>query len=205
VGLDRFRTWAVAAGARLVLAAAAAAAASVLLALAATAAPASAQLPPPDPATARLVGQFQLTGKITVASGVRGERAGQRVTRTWTFTPGCRAGACGTITLLRARAAGTDQLVLRRRSPGYYVGSGTFYAPMRCGRRVYKKGAAVPFTIAVRVTGAVLAGSLNVANTIRATYTNRSRRNLTPCFAVLGHDAAAYQGHVVVPTGGVGP
>jgi hypothetical protein len=198
VGLDRFRSWAIAAGALLAFAATAAAATD-------TAAAASAQVPSPAPATARLTGQFQLTGRITVASGVRGERPGQKVTRMWTFTPRCAAGACRTIALVRARAAGNDQLLLKRRSPGYYVGNGTFYAPMRCGHRIYKKGAAVPFTIAVRVTRAVLAGSLNVASTIRATYTNRSRQNLTPCFAVLGHDAAAYQGHVVMPTGGGGP
>jgi hypothetical protein len=178
--------------------------AGVLIALGAAAGAAEAQVTPPDPATARLVGQFLLTGRVTVARGVRGEHVGQKVSRTWTFAPACTTGACRVIGLVRARSAGSDRLLLRRRSPGYYVGSGTFYAPLRCGRRVYQRGAAVPFTIAVRITGAVLAGSLNVASTINATYTNRSRRNLTPCVAVLGRDAASYHGHVVASTGGAG-
>jgi hypothetical protein len=28
---------------------------------------------------------------------------------------------------------------------------------------------------------------------------NRSRRNLTLCVAALGHDAASYHGHIIVP------
>jgi hypothetical protein len=174
-------------------------------ALALTASVAHAVTPPtPTPATARLVGQFLLTGRVTVARGVRGEHRGQKVVRTWTFTPGCTSGPCGTLGLVRSRASGSDRLVLRRRAPGYYVGNGTFYAPLRCGRRTYPRGSAVPFTITVRITHAVLAGSAVVASAINATYTNRSRRNLTPCVAILGHDAAAYSGHVVVPTGGAG-
>jgi hypothetical protein len=172
------------------------------------ASPALAQTPPPPtPATARLVGQFLLKGRITVAKGVRGEHAGQSVKRTWTFTPGCSAGVCPTVGLVRARAAGSDTLVLRLRRPGYYVGNGSFYAPMRCGRRIYRKGAAVPFTITVNVTGAALAGTVVVATRIHATYTNRSRRNLTPCVAALGHDAATYNGNAVPatpPSGGSG-
>jgi hypothetical protein len=174
-------------------------------AIALSASPALAATPPtPTPATARLEGQFLLTGRVTVARGVRGEHRGQKVARTWTFTPGCAAGPCATIGLLRARAAGSDQLVLRRRAPAYYVGNGSFYAPLRCGRRTYVRGSAVPFRVTVRVTSAALAGSVVVATAVKATYTNRSRRNLTPCVAVLGHDSAAYSGHVVVPTGGAG-
>jgi surface antigen len=35
------------------------------------------------------------------------------------------------------------------------------------------------------------------ATRIAASYTNRYRVNLTPCVGVLGHDAAAYYGHLV--------
>ena len=168
--------------------------------------------PTPTPATARLQGQFSLAGRVTVAKNIGGEHAGDNVARTWTFTPSCPTGVCQTIGLVRARAGGSDALVLSLSSPGYYVGSGSFYAPLRCGGRTWLRGATVPFTITVRVTGAVLAGSAVVASRISATYVNRSRSNRTPCVAVLGHDAASYHGHAVpaappsgaTGTGGVG-
>jgi hypothetical protein len=169
------------------------------------AAPAAAVTPPPPtPANARLQGQFALSGRVTVAKNVRGEHVGQTVSRTWTFTPSCATGVCSTIVLMRSRAAGSDQLVLSLRTPGYYVGSGSFFAPLRCGRQTWRRGSAVPFTITVRVTAAALAGSDVVATRIRATYTNQRRTNRTPCVAVLGHDAAVYSGQVVPPTGGTG-
>jgi hypothetical protein len=178
----------------------------LMVAMLAPVAPASAVPPPaPTPANARLQGQFQLSGRITVAKNVRGERVGQTVTRTWTFTPSCASGVCPTIVLVRRRATGSDQLVLNLRTPGYYVGSGRFFAPLRCGRRTWRRGSVVPFTIAVRVTAAALAGSDVVATQIRAAYTNRTRINRTPCVAVLGHDAAVYSGQVVPTTGGTGP
>jgi hypothetical protein len=137
---------------------------------------------------------------------VRGEHVGENVGRYWTFLPRCLAGPCRTIALVRRRAGGTDRLALHRRGPGYYVGAGRFYAPLGCGTRTYLKGELVPFTIAVRVTGAqVLDGAL-VATRVEGFYLNKSRTNLTPCFAVLGNDAATYHGHVVLPpeTGAAG-
>jgi len=163
--------------------------------------------PAPTPGIARLAGQFRLAGRITVASGVLGEHVGQRVARTWSFTPNCASGACATIGLVRSRSAGTDQLLLRRRSPRYYTGTGSFFAPLRCGARTYRRGSAVPFRITVRVTAAVLAGGDVFATQISASYTNSSRTNLTPCVAVLGHDAARYTGQIALPsapTGGTG-
>jgi hypothetical protein len=165
---------------------------------------AAAAPPPPTPANARLQGQFALSGRVTVAKNVRGERVGQTVSRTWTFTPSCATGVCSTIVLVRSRAAGSDQLVLRLRAPGYYVGSGGFFAPLSCGQHTWRRGSMVPFTITVRVTTAALAGSDVVATRISATYTNRSRSNRTSCVAVLGHDAAVYTGQVVPSTGGTG-
>jgi hypothetical protein len=160
--------------------------------------------PPPTPANARLQGQFALSGRVTVAKNIRGERVGQTVSRTWTFTPSCATGVCSTIVLVRSRAIGSDQLVLSLRAPGYYAGSSSFFAPLRCGRHTWRRGSVVPFTISVRVTAAALAGSDVVATQIRATYTNRTRTNRTPCVAVLGHDAAVYTGQVVPTTGGTG-
>jgi hypothetical protein len=165
-----------------------------------TAAGAGAVTPPvPTPGTARLQGQFALTGRVTVAKNVRGEHVGQQVKRTWIFTPQCPVGACQTISLVRRRGAGSDSVQLRRRSPGYYVGTGSFFAPLQCGRDVWRRGASVPFTITVRVTAAALAGSEVVATRISASYTNRARVNRTPCVAVLGHDAATYRGTAVPP------
>ncbi len=162
------------------------------------AAPALAASPPaPAPGSARLQGPFLLAGRVSVAQQVRGERRGQKVTRTWTFFPGCPAGACGTVVLIRTRARGKDRVVLHRRAPGYYTGAGTFYAPLRCGSRTYARGERVPFNVTVRVTAAVVFKGVVFATQLRASYTNRSRTNLTPCFAVLGHDAATYTGRLV--------
>jgi hypothetical protein len=155
---------------------------------------------PVDPTLglARLQGQFLLSGRVTTAVRVRGERAGQRVTRSWGFASPCPVGPCPTLLLVRQRAAGGDSLVLQQRGPGYYTGSGSFYVPLRCGGRTYPAGELVPFSIAVRVMRAApdAFGTL-VATAISARYTNRYRRNLTPCVAVTGHDAALYQGKLV--------
>jgi hypothetical protein len=153
-----------------------------------------AAAPTPD---ARLQGQFLLAGRVAVAAHVPGEHVGQVVSRTWSFTPGCPAGPCATVTLVRTRASGVDTVTLYRRGPGYYAGSGSFFAPLRCAGRTYPNGAAVPFTITVRVTRTLPAPWPLLASRVSATYVNRSRQNLTPCVAVLGHDAATYHGYVL--------
>jgi hypothetical protein len=149
--------------------------------------------------TARLADQFQLTGRITAARHVRGERVGATVLRMWTFTPLCAAGPCKRIRLSRQRAAGVDALVLNLRRADYYVGRGRFFAPVRCGGRRYARGESVPFTVTVRITGAVLSAGTAVATRIHATYTNRRRFNRTPCVVVPGHDAAVYRGTLAPP------
>jgi hypothetical protein len=163
-----------------------------------TASPASAAAPIPT-STARLTGTFLLAGKVTAAVNVRGEHRGQSVYRHWTFTPGCASGACDTVTLVRDRAAGRDRLVLTRTGPGYYVGSSMFLRPLRCGAVIYRRGERVPFRITVRITLALISGGQAVASRIAASYRNQVRDNLTPCVANLGHDAASYHGHVVLP------
>jgi hypothetical protein len=146
---------------------------------------------------ARLQGSFQLNGQITVAANVRGERTGQTVSRTWLFSSGCTAGPCSTVSLLRQRSAGGDAVTLAQQSPGYYLGYGSFTAPLLCGKTIYGAGEQVPFTITVRITNAAVQSDGTVAATgIAATYSNAYRINLTPCVGVLGHDAAVYQGQL---------
>jgi hypothetical protein len=166
------------------------AAASVLvatLAVATFAGAASAQAPTSD---ALLKGAFRMSGRVTVASNVRGERVGQLVTRTWTFTPQCASAPCPTVQLVRGRGNGTDTLTLQQTRTGAYAGSGLFYAPLRCSGRIYPRGQEIPFRISVRIT----ATDGTRASAISATYVNRERTNLTPCIGVLGHDSARYVG-----------
>jgi hypothetical protein len=163
--------------------------------------PAALAASPAPTGTAHLGGSFVLAGTVTAADNVRGEHAGQSLHRTWTFTPGCATGACATVTLVRPRAGGTDTLTLTRRAPGYYVGSSSFYRPLRCGSRIYQRGERVPFRIAVRVTLAIMSNGQDIASRINASYRNQVRYNLTPCVAYLGHDAASYHGHIVLPAG----
>jgi hypothetical protein len=166
------------------------AAATLLLAILAAAglsASASAQTPPTD---ALLEGTFQMTGTVTAAQNVRGERVGQVITRRWTFTPQCATAPCAAVQLVRGRATGTDTLTLEQTRSGTYAGSGLFYAPLRCSGRIYARGQEIPFRITVRIT----ATNGTTASTISATYVNRERTNLTPCIGVLGHDSARYVG-----------
>lgn len=148
-------------------------------------------------ARARLQGKFLVQGHVTSAQNVRGEHAGETVLRTWTFTPTCATGACPTVNLVRRRAHASDQVTLHRHGAGYYVGNGIFYAPLRCGGRVYKRGWAVPFKLKVRITLAVVSGHQVIATRISATYLSRARRNRTPCVVAPAHDAASYHGHLV--------
>jgi hypothetical protein len=161
---------------------------------------AAATAPPVPTSSARLTGTFQIAGTVTIADTVDGEHRGETVHRTWVFTPACASGACGNITLVRDRAKGSDRLVLHRRAPGYYVGFSSFYRPVRCGSSIYRRGERVPFRITVRITRALVSGAQVIASRISASYRNQVRYNLTPCVAFLGHDAAKYHGHVVLPT-----
>jgi hypothetical protein len=162
-----------------------------LAALGALSAPARAQLP------ARLTGQFQMTGRVTVAERISGEHPGDTELRAWSFTPLCPSGPCATVLLVRRRAGGSDTLVLHQSAPGDYKGRGRFYAPLRCGRHIWRKGESVPFTISLQVTAAAPVFGVPIATAVHATYLNRKRRNRTPCVAVPGHDGAVYQGQVV--------
>jgi hypothetical protein len=55
----------------------------------------------------------------------------------------------------------------------------------------------VPFTITVSVATVTVENGAPTVTRIAATYVSRRRDNLTPCFAVLGHDAARYHGYLL--------
>lgn len=168
-------------------------AAAVATAAALGAAPAArAQSPLTD--TARLEGQFSMTGTITSAFHVHDESVGQSVLRSWRFTPQCPSGPCQTVALTRQRSTGSDVVMLDLVGADQYSGSGRFYAPLRCRGRRVARGQAVPFTITVEITNAVIEGDTPVATQINATYTNRRRINRTRCVMPPAHDAAVYQG-----------
>ncbi len=146
---------------------------------------------------ARLQGNFLLRGRITVATDVRGEHVGQRVTRRWTFVSQCPAGPCAQVALARRRAQGVDRLLLHRVSSTRYAGAGTFYAPLRCAGTKYQNGEAVPFRITVRITAAVNFDGVIVATAVRASYVNGGRVNLTPCVRPPARERAVYRGRLV--------
>jgi hypothetical protein len=157
-------------------------------------------------ASARLQGVFAMSGRVTEAVNAGREHRGEIVRRTWTFTSTCPAGACPTVALTRTRNRTgpplTDQLVLYRRSPGFYFGTATFLAPVRCAGRGYAKGEAVPFSITVRVTAAQTVAGQVLASRVRAFYRNPQRIGLTKCLSAPAHEAARYTGKLVVAPGG---
>jgi hypothetical protein len=157
-------------------------------------------------ASARLQGVFVMSGLITDAVNTGGEHRGEVVQRTWTFNSRCPAGACPTVELTRTRNRTlpplVDQLVLRRRAPGFYSGTATFLAPLVCAGERYAKGEAVPFSVTVRVTAARTIGGQVLATGLRAFYRNPKRIGLTKCVTVAAHDAARYTGRLVVSPGG---
>jgi hypothetical protein len=165
----------------------------IIAALAASAADAATSLA----RLARLEGRFAMSGHVTAARHIRGEHVGERVTRTWTFTPLCPTGPCRRIALGRQRAAGADSLVLTRRAAGVYMGRGRFFAPLECGGRRQPRGELVPFTVKVRITQTASAGAGRFVTRIHAAYTNVRRVNRTRCVALPGHDSAVYSGTFV--------
>jgi hypothetical protein len=160
--------------------------------------------PPATAATdARLVGRFTLKGRITRAEHVRGERKGQKVTRTWRLAPRCAQGVCTKVTLRRERSAKRVQkMTLHRTKVGTYSGRGRFYVALRCGGRVYKKGGLAKTKVTLRITRTATVQGQQFATALKATYSNPRRTNRTPCRRrSLGRDAARYSGRIVtVPT-----
>ncbi|HEY6398657.1 MAG TPA: hypothetical protein VIX82_14515 [Solirubrobacteraceae bacterium] len=140
-----------------------------------------------------------MTGLVTVAHNVPGEQVGQQVTRTWTFAPVCPTGPCHTVQVVRTRINGSDSVFLHLRTGGVYFGRGAFFLPLGCAGHRYPHGEQVLFKLTVRVTGKTVVNGTVIAARVSATYRNRARKNLTPCVAVLGHDAARYSGTLIAP------
>jgi hypothetical protein len=171
--------------------------------LAATPSLSQAAAPPPYPEPpyvfpthqARLVGAFRMSGTITTAVNVRGERKGQRITRKWTFTgSSCGETACARLALKRERSAKQFSSVVLKLRSGVYSGSGSFDAPLRCLGKTYRRGETVPYRVSVRITSAVLFDGIPFAYGITATYTNTKRIDHTRCPLGPSHDAARYTG-----------
>jgi hypothetical protein len=102
--------------------------------------------------------------------------------------------------LVRHRSGGRRlTIVLHRHRNGAYHGRGRFYVRLRCRRRIYRHGASVPYVITLRAITTVAFGPIRLATTIRGSYFNGARRDLTPCPLGPSHDAALYRGALVAP------
>lgn len=166
------------------------------LALAAVPAPATAAaIPPPLLAAARLQGFWRVSGVVTKAVNVPGERRGDPVIRTWGFVPECPTGPCPTLRLARQRAGAYDNVPLHATQPGVYLGSGSFYAPARCRGTLFRRGERVPYTIRVTITAVAQQPDGSVlATAFTASYRNRQRLGLTRCYSAPSYDSARYAG-----------
>jgi hypothetical protein len=96
--------------------------------------------------------------------------------------------------LVHHRAGGTDRVLLHRLASGEYRGGARFLVPVRCGRRLLRRGETEPFTITVRVTAARPTPVGVVASAITARFRGGPRINQTHCVAVAGREAATFQG-----------
>lgn len=147
---------------------------------------------------ARVKGHFTLRGVITEAIDVSGEYRGERVRRTWAINPvGCVGSVCRRLQVVRNRGAiKGSYVVLRRVGRGEYRGSGAFWVGLRCLARTYRLGGRAPYTITLQVTQRQLVGTIWYATAVRATYTNLSRTDSTPCPLGPASDAARYSGRL---------
>ena len=147
---------------------------------------------------ARLEGSFTMRGTITFVDNVYGEHRGQHVVHTWKFFPQCRTGACRRVWLVRRRGSRSklDVMMLHRRGPGVYGGSGRFWIPLLCAGQIVKYGGVAPETITVRITRTHTVGTTRFATAVSAAYDNPVRINQTRCPGGIGHDAARYSGRL---------
>jgi hypothetical protein len=134
--------------------------------------------------------------RVTQAVNVRGEHRGQLLRRTWTVRPqNCTGAVCAQLVLDRQRSAGLhDTLTLFRIGQGVYAGHGAFDVGLRCRGKVYPQGAHAPYRIALHIRAANVVQGIPFATAVKATYSNRYRRNTTPCRLGRSHDAARYSG-----------
>jgi PKD repeat protein len=147
---------------------------------------------------ARLQGAWTMKGKITRADNVRGERKGQKVKRSWTFTPNCSTGPCSKVVLRRERSNKQVDKVTLKRSGSTYKGSGKFYVRLKCNGKTYRHGGIAYYSIKVRVTKSTTVQNQTFASAISASYSNSRRVNKTPCTGSIGRDAGTYSGKYTV-------
>lgn len=151
----------------------------------------------------RLQGTFQMVGRVTRSTNVRGQRRGQALSRLWSLTAPCPGRqTCATATLTRQRSGGqADVLGLHRIRGGSddFGGRGAFAVALRCHGRVYPRGGRAQERITVQVVKSVLVEQIAFATAITATYANPSRRNDTPCAGFIGRDGARYAGSLTSP------
>ncbi|HET9073969.1 MAG TPA: hypothetical protein VFN48_05265 [Solirubrobacteraceae bacterium] len=147
----------------------------------------------------KVLGRFSVTGRITHAVGIPGERPGERIRRVWTIVPrDCRESDCARLELTRTRAAGhRARMILHRVGFGLYRGTSRFDAPVRCLGRVAPHGSVVPYLITLRVTAFALVDGLRLATAFRATYFNPRRIDHTICPLGDVHDAARYVARII--------
>jgi PKD domain len=144
---------------------------------------------------ARLQGTWAMSGTVTRADGVRGERKGQKLRRKWTFTSSCASGPCSTVSLRRERSSKKfDKLTLKRSGSAGYAGSGKFYVRLRCNGRTYNRGGIAYYTIRLTVTKSRTVAGKAFATRVSATYDNTRRVNKTPCPGSIGRDGGRYTG-----------
>ena len=170
--------------------------ACLVLAGAATVARAELARPASSAVNVRVLGRFLMTGTVTQAVGIPGERPGERLARTWRVRPyGCAESDCPRIVVVRNRGAQREsKLTLHRVSASAYRGTGSFYVPLKCLGRTYARGSVAPYVLTLVVTHWVLSGSIRYATKISATYVNTQRSDRTRCPLGIVHDAARYTG-----------
>jgi hypothetical protein len=145
---------------------------------------------------ARLQGTWTMNGKVTRADNVRGERKGQKLKRTWTFTSSCASGPCSTVSLKRERSNKQFDKLKLKRSGSTYAGSGKFYVRLKCNGRTYNRGGIAYYTIRVTATKTRTVQGKRFATRVSAAYNNTKRVNKTPCGGSIGRDAGTYTGRL---------
>jgi PKD repeat protein len=108
------------------------------------------------------------------------------------------------VTLARRRSGRhiRDVLLLKRRRPNVYVGTGHFWIALKCAGQVIQHGGRATEKITVRIMRTGMIGAELFATGITATYQNPSRVNFTKCPGGLGHDAATYRGTLTTTASG---
>jgi PKD domain len=150
---------------------------------------------------ARVTGTFAMAARVTRAYGIPGEHVGRIVLRTWRFQPlRCSGDVCAALSLERERSGHiVETLTLQRIAVGTYAGSGAFSVSLQCKGRLYQAASRVPYRITVRIVRVITIQGIVFAQSLAATYSNRSRTDSTPCGLGPAYDAARYHGTAVSP------